>query len=199
MATIVIGVTSNICSHSWQISIPKINELYNHHRYTHSILKVLQAKSKSMPIIATSKWHEAMTLNSLCRNQASDSKAKSRWPKAKIIKCQIQMTLIHKSIWKSSLWPQATFTEHHKSSLGQQRTKRIKVDLYNQDKSKMLDKVSIIIIMWPRVHWYNIIQTMLMVELINPDMETLTIIISNMAVQASERLDNSQDLTPKTS
>jgi len=77
MAIIVIGVTSNICSRSWQILIPKINELYNHHRYTHSILKVLQVKSRSMLIIAISKWHEAMTQNSPCRNRASDSKARS--------------------------------------------------------------------------------------------------------------------------
>jgi len=197
MAIIVIGVTSNICSLSWQILIPKINELYNHHRYTHSILKVLQVKSRSMLIIAISKWREAMTQNSPCRNRASDSKAKSSWRKAKIIKCQTRMTRIHKSIWKSSRWPQATSTEHHKSSLVLKLIKRIKVDPYNQDKSKMLGKVSIIITMWPRVLWYNTIKTTALV-LINPDMETLTTTISIMEVQASERLDNSQDRTPRT-
>jgi len=69
MAIIVIGVTNNICSRSWQILIPKINELYNHHRYTHSILKVLQVRSRSMLIIAINKWLEAMIQNSLCKNQ----------------------------------------------------------------------------------------------------------------------------------
>ena len=166
MATIAIGATSNICSHSWRILIPKINELYNHLRYIHSILKALQVKSRSMLIIAISKWREAMTQSFQCRNQAFDSKAKSSWLKAKIIKCQIQMTPIHKCTWKSSRWHQATSTEHHRSSLVLRRIQRIKVDPCNQDKFRMLAKVSIIITIWQRALLFNTIK-MFLVDLVS--------------------------------
>ncbi len=77
MATTATGATNSTCSHSWQISIQKTNESYNHHRYTHSTRRAPRDRSRLMATTATSRCPEEMTPNSPCRNQAFASRARS--------------------------------------------------------------------------------------------------------------------------